>query len=129
MKNTAIIIASIFFLLNVNNVWAGEGSGHKKFHAKSVNTQIQLAETISNMLGYPSYILDGTSEAVMISYSVDENNVIHIAEISSPNTALKNYVMKHMDGKKMKKMHMEGRNGVVKVHFNGCENEKLHFQY
>lgn len=127
MKSLAIIIASIFLLSTA--ALAGEGTVNKRYHNKSVNGQIQLNEKISNMLGYPSYILDGASEAVMISYSVDENNIIHVQEISSPNIALKQYVLKHMDGKKMKNMHMEGKNGIVKVHFTGSKNEKLHFQY
>lgn len=127
MKNIAIIITSVFMLSTA--AFAGEGTVNKKSGKKSGNSKIQLTEKISNMLGYPSAILDGESEAVMISYSVDEKNIIHVQEISSANTTLKEYVLKHMDGKKMKKMHMEGKSGVVKVHFNANKKEKLSFQY
>lgn len=126
MKNIAIIIASIFLLSTA--AIAGEGTVNKRSNQESKNSQI-LTQKISNMLGYPSYILNGTSETVMISYSVDENNMIHVQEISTSNIALKQYVLKHMDGKKMKKNHMEGKNGVVKVHFNGTQSEKIYFQY
>jgi hypothetical protein len=105
---------------------AGENKGPNK---KEENTHIYLAEKISNMLGYPSDILEGASEVVMISYSVDENNIIHVSEILSPNIALKAYVLEHMDGKKMKNMHIEGKNGVVKVHFNGNKNQNSYFQF
>ncbi|WP_018345011.1 hypothetical protein [Cytophaga aurantiaca] len=128
MKNIAIIIASIF-LLGTTSAFAAKRATTKTSHKKSAASKVELAEKISNMLGYPSYILDGTSEAVMISYSVDENNIIHVGEISSSNIALKQYVLEHLDGKKMKRTHMEGQNGVMKVHFNGNKNEKLHFQY
>lgn len=127
MKKLAIIIASVFLFGTV--ALAGEGVANKKSLNKSTKAQIQLSEKISNMLGYPSYILEGKSEAIMIAYSVDENNIIHVDEILSSNIALKQYVLKHMDGKTMKKMHMEGKNGVVKVHFNGNKSQKLHFQY
>ena len=98
MRNIAIIISSIF-LLSMTAI-AGENKGPNK---KEENTHIYLAEKISNMLGYPSDILEGASEVVMISYSVDENNIIHVSEILSPNIALKAYVLEHMDGNKMKK--------------------------
>ena len=124
MKNLAVIIASIFIFSAA--ALAGENKGSTN---KNVNTQTQLSEKINNMLGYPSDILNGSSHAIVISYSVDENNIIHVDEILSSNIALKQYVLKHMDGKKMKNMHMEGKNGVVKVQFSGSKTQKLNFQY
>jgi len=126
MRNLAVIIVSIFLLSTA--AFAGKGIANKKSH-KLTNAQNQVSKNFSNMLGYPSSILDGTSETIMIAYSVDENDVIHVQEISSSNPELKKYVLKHLDGKKMKNVQMEGKNGVVKVQFNGDKKQKLNFQY
>ena len=127
MKNIALIIASIFLLSTA--VLASEGTVTKKSHKNTVNSNVHLTDKISTMLGYPSYILNGASETVMISYTVDENNVIHVQEISTSNAELKAYVLKHLEGKKIKNMQMDGKNGVVKVQFNGSKMQKLNFQY
>ena len=127
MRNVALIIAPLFLLSTA--AFAGEGTVSKKSHKKAETTNSDLRDKFSTMLGYPSYILDGTSESVMIAYSVDENNIIHVQEISSSNAELKEYVLKHLEGKTMKKMHMEGQNGVVKVHFNVDKNQNLYFQF
>jgi hypothetical protein len=127
MKSLAIIIASIFLLSTA--ALAGDGTAIKKSTKKAVNSQKQVAEQFSNLLGYPSDILDGASETVMIAYSVDENNIMHVQEVSTSNAELKQYVLKHLDGKKMKNMQTEGKNGVVKVHFNGNKNQDLYFQH
>jgi hypothetical protein len=127
MKKLVIIIASVFLFGTF--ALAGEGGSNKKSLNESTKTQIKLSAKINNMLTYPSDILDGKSEAIMIAYSIDENNIIHVDEILSSNIALKQYVLKHMDGKKMRNMYMEGKNGVVKVQFNGNESQKLYLQY
>lgn len=127
MRNVALIIAPLFLLSTA--AFAGEGTVTKKSHKKAETTKSHLTDKFSTMLGYPSYILDGASETVMISYTVDANNTIHVQEISSSNAELKKYVFKHLDGKKMKKMHMEGENGVVRVQFSGTKSQKLNFQY
>ena len=127
MRNVALIIAPLFLLSTAT--FAGEGTGTKKSHKKVETTNSHLTDKFSTMLGYPSYILDGATETVMISYSVDENNIIHVQEISSSNAELKKYVLKHLEGKKMKNMQMEGKSGVVKVQFSGTKRQKLNFQF
>ena len=127
MKNIAIIIATIF-LLSISAL-GNEGKANKNTNKKSVTVKTHLAGKFSSMIGYPSSILNEANETVMISYSVDENDVIHVNEISSTNAELKNYVLKHLDGKKIKNLKMEGQNGIVKVQFNGTKTQKLNFQY
>lgn len=125
MKNIALIFASMFLLSTA--ALAGEGKVNMRSHKKTANNKAQLSDKLSSMLDYPSYILDGTNETVMIAYSIDENDVMHVQDIISPNSELKEYIFKRLDGKKMK--NVEGKNGVVKVQFNATTNQRLFIQF
>jgi len=81
---------------------AGERRVNKKSH-KLTNAQNYLTENFFNLLGYPSSILDGKSETVMILYLVDKKDVIHVQQISTLDAELRKYVLKHLNGKKNEK--------------------------
>ena len=127
MKNISLIIATIFMLSFT--AMGNEGKANKNLNKKTVTVKTILANKFKSMLGYPSFILNEANEIVMVAYLIDENDVIHIKEISSSNVELKKYVFKHLDGKKIKNVKMEGLSGIVKLHFNVSNKQKINFQY
>jgi|GEM_PF-2466325 hypothetical protein len=127
MKTVASILVSILFM--VSAAVAGNGTANNKNHKKPANKESSINQRINGMIGLPLDVLHGNSQSVMISYSVDENNIMHVKEISGTNTELKQYIYNHLDGKAMKNTEAQGTNGVVKVHFNASKGNNIYLQY
>lgn len=112
MKKAALILASIFTL--TLTTFGESGSKNTKRHS----TQAEKVSIIfQNRIGYPSEMLHGTNQYVVISYSIDDNNIVHINNINGEDEELNNYIQKSIDGKKMKNMSLEGKSGIVKLYF------------
>jgi len=127
MKTAASILVSILFMISA--AFAGNGSANNKHHKKPVNKENAINQRINGMIGLPQDVLHGNSQTVMISYSVDEKNVMHVQEISGTNAELKKYIYKHLDGKAMKNTEAQGMSGIVKVHFNAYKGNNVYLQY
>jgi hypothetical protein len=114
MKKTALILASIF-TLTLTTFGVNGSKNHKRQFSQAEKVSIAF----QNKVGFPSELLYGRDQLVVISYSIDDNNIVHINYIKGDNAELNSYIQKSIDGKKMKKMSLEGKSGVVKLYFKG----------
>ncbi len=93
------------------------------------NKTLVLSQRINTLIGNPTHLLNGTNQSVMIAYDVDANNIMHVKDIATSNSELKEYITKRLDGKKIKNVQLSDMQGVVKVHFVSRKEHKLYLQY
>ncbi len=123
MKTVAVVLVSFLFM--ISTAIAGV---HEKKHKRPVNNVTVVNERINGMLGNPDNLLNGHSQSAMISYSIDQNNIIHVQEVATANAELKKYITKHLDGKKINNS-LHDQSGIVKVHFNAYKADNLYISY
>ena len=98
-------------------------------NASAKNKKHAVAQRINTLIGNPSDLLQGTNQSVMISYRLDENKIMHINDISTSNTELKEYILKRLNGRKFKNAALADMHGIVKVHFVSQNQQNLYLQY
>lgn len=103
---------------------ADEGETCKCSNSKSVaiqlNRKMEQASTIES-------IPNGT---VMLRYTIDENNQVHIAEIQSNNDLLKSIVTSKLEGQTIKVKGERCTEGYVRMNFVDMGNKtKAYIMY
>ena len=109
MKNFLLFFPMV---LLVFSGYAGNTNEDKKAANHSA-----FSTQVTNRVGYPSEILHNSKQSVIISYTIDESNIMHITDVSTSNNELKEYIIERLDGKKMKASTQNSLNGVVKIEF------------
>lgn len=128
MKKTISILVCIVCM--ITSAISVSGNQDSKF-IKSRKSQFKtlLTDQINGFVGYPAALLNGNNQSVIVSYELDENSIIHVKEILTSNIELKQYIIKHIDGKKIKGIKSNATEGVVKMHFVANKGQKYFFQY
>ncbi|MDF2456532.1 MAG: hypothetical protein K0R51_2525 [Cytophagaceae bacterium] len=113
LKSTLLVI-----LMSVSGLaMADEGETCKCANSKSVALQLnRKMEQASAAHGIPN----GT---VMLRYTIDENNQVHIAEIQSNNDLLKSIVSTNLEGQTIKMKGERCTEGYVRMNFVDTGNE------
>ena len=131
MKKAASIFVSMLFVITTA-IAAPDNStdnGEKSSKKSKTSHKLLITDQINNMMGYPNDLLNGNSQSVLVAYELDANNTMHVKEISTSNVELKEYVMKHIDGRKIKHAQLNPAEGVIKIHFVASEEQKYFIQY
>jgi len=124
MKTTTSILVSALFMITSAIAAPALINNKPKEHKTYLMT-----DQINYLIGYPSNLLKGSNQSVIVSYELDENSIFHVKEILTSNVELEAYIMKHIDGKKIRKTENAGSEGVVKIHFVANKEQKYFFQY
>ncbi len=124
MKTIIALLASTLFMISVVSA-----SPVKIDKSSRSNHPVQISDQINRMIGYPSQLLNGNDQSVVVSYELDAANIIHVKEVHTSNTALKEYVTKHLDGKKIKNAAVQTGENVVIIHFVASKEQQYFFQY
>ena len=120
---TSILVSALFMITSAISAPALINNKPKE------NKTYLMTDQINNLIGYPSDLLKGSNQSVIVSYELDENSIFHVKEILTSNVELEAYIMKHIDGKKIRKAENAGSEGVVKIHFVANKEQKYFFQY
>lgn len=120
LKGTLLVI-----LMSISGLaMADEGETCKCSNSKSVATQLnRKMEQASTIESIPN----GT---VMLRYTIDENNKVHIAEIQSNNDLLKSIVITKLEGQEIKVKGERCTEGYVRMNFVDTGNKtKAYIMY
>lgn len=120
LKGTLLVI-----LMSVSGLaMADEGETCKCSNSKSIATQLnRKMEKAATVQGIPN----GT---VMLRYTIDENNQVHIAEIQSNNDLLKSIVSTNLEGQTIKVKGERCTEGYVRMNFIDTGNKtKAYIMY
>jgi hypothetical protein len=107
LKSTLLVV-----LMSVSGLaMADEGEACKCSNSKFVATQLnRKMEQAASIQGIPN----GT---VMLKYTIDENNQVHIAEIQSNSDLLKSIVTANLEGQTIKVKGERCTEGYVRMNF------------
>ncbi|HSZ72487.1 MAG TPA: hypothetical protein VK750_07400 [Cytophagaceae bacterium] len=120
IKNTLLVV-----LMSISGLaMADEGGASKCSNSKSVASQLnRKMEEIASQQAIPN----GT---VMIRYTIDEDNKIHIADIQTNDLSLKEIVMNSLEGQSVKLKGEHCNEGFVRMNFVETNSKtKSHFQF
>lgn len=124
MKNiTTLFVSAIFMVITAFGANASNNT------PAAQNKQEIINKRINTLIGNPTELLHGTDQSVMISYEVDDNNIMHIKDIGTSNIELKEYIIKRLDGKRFKHTQISNIQGIVKVNFADQSEQNYYFQY
>jgi hypothetical protein len=113
LKSTLLVV-----LMSVSGLaMADEGEACKCSNSKFVATQLnRKMEQAASIQGIPN----GT---VMLKYTIDENNQVHIAEIQSNSDLLKSIVTANLEGQTIKVKGERCTEGYVRMNFIDTGNK------
>ncbi|MFN8415632.1 MAG: hypothetical protein U0U66_04790 [Cytophagaceae bacterium] len=121
MKKLFFIIAMVF---TASAVTMASNSGSKSSKGTKVRS---TNRTISDlMLSAP---VKAGEQSVLVSFSVDNQGVMHVQQVLTNDESMKTYVFQHLNGKRINLSDAERERGVVKLVFHNTNNSNLYFQY
>jgi len=128
MRKLIAIIYAVLFLGTVT--MAGEIG--KKAHKHPKTKCFQSASVkyqITDLVAYPTDILNGAEQSVYVSFTVDAQNRIQVSDAVSSNEELNSYVTEKLNGKSLKLNGQECSSGTLKLHFKASSSEGYFIQY
>lgn len=110
--------ALLVFLISVSGfTMADNGEACKCSNSKSVALQLnRKMEQAAAVHGIPN-------GSVIIKYTIDDNDRVHIAEIESNNDVLKSIVVSNLEGQKIKVKGERCVEGYVRMNFVDTGNK------
>jgi len=88
---------------------------------KMVSSTEQVGQ-IMDLIGTPSLDIRNESKLV-VHYSINEHNLIEVNDVETESKALKNYVMRNMNGKRIKGNDIEVKDLSLNIVFKSEKNE------
>ena len=123
MKNLTIVFLMISSLLlghiSANAVTTSTKKDRTK--TKMVSSTEQVGQ-IMDLIGTPSLDIRNESKLV-VHYSINEHNLIEVNDVETESKALKNYVMRNMNGKRIKGNDIEVKDLSLNIVFKSEKNE------
>lgn len=105
-------------------VTMASGSGNKA----SKEAKVRFTnKTISDlMLSAP---VKTGEQVVLVSFSVDNQGVMHVQQVLTNDENMRSYVYQHLNGKRVNLSDAERERGVVRLVFNNTNSSNMYFQY
>ena len=118
MKKVIFSGFALMVLLQTSVVSANSSVERPK--GKKNATYASVSSEIKDMLDFHDFgAINKDNGKVMISYYVDQNNLLHIKDIGSNNAELRNYVLETLEGKKVHAANVENnKDNVLKLNFD-----------
>jgi len=123
MKKLTKISLMVVMLLSVSGLaMADQGETCKCSNSQEIASQLsRKMDKVSTRIAIPN----GT---VILKYSLDENNTIHIQEVQTNDAALKQIVMDNLEGLIIKVKGEKCAEGVVRMKFIESSNDEINTQ-
>lgn len=123
MKKLTKISLLVVMMLSVSGLaMADQGETSKCANSQQVAAQLShKMDKVSTRVAIPN----GT---VILKYSLDENNAIHIEEIQTNDAALKQIVKENLEGLIITLKGDKCAEGIVRMKFVGSSNDEIDTQ-
>ncbi len=123
MKKLIKISLLVVMMLSVSGLaMADQGETCKCSNSQAIASQLShKMDKVSTRIAIPN----GT---VILKYSLDENNKIHILEVQTNDAALKQIVMDNLEGLEIKVKGEKCAEGVVRMKFIESSDDEINTQ-
>lgn len=123
MKKLTKISLLIVMMLSVSGLaMADQGETCKCANSQEVASQLSVKmDKVSTRIAIPN----GT---VILRYSLDENNKIHLMEVQTNDAALKQIVLDNLEGLVVKLKGEKCAEGIVRMKFVESSNDEINTQ-
>jgi len=123
MKKLTKISLLIVMMLSVSGLaMADQGETCKCSNSQEVASQLSAKmDKVSTRIAIPN----GT---VILKYSLDENNKIHLMEVQTNDAALKQIVLDNLEGLGVKLKGEKCAEGIVRMKFIESSNDEINTQ-
>jgi len=91
-----------------------------------INTR-SVSKQLSNMMQHAVVAKTNPAGAVMVQYTIDGNNRIHIEAMQSNSEILSTLVKNELEGKKIKMNGSQCTSGFLKINFTGAQQENINY--
>ena len=123
MKKLTKISLLVVMMLSVS----GLAFADQEETCKCANSQ-QIASQLSRKMDKVSTRIAIPNGTVILKYSVDENNAIHIQDIQTNDAALKQIVMENLEGLIVSIKGEKCAEGMVRMKFVESSNDQINTQ-
>lgn len=115
-----IIFSGFALMILLQTALVSANSTIEKPKGKKNATYANVSSEIKDMLDFHDFGSINTSKGnVLISYYVDQNNLLHIKDIGSKNAELRNYVLETLEGKQVHASNIEtNKENTLKLSFD-----------
>jgi hypothetical protein len=123
MKKLIKISLLIVMMLSVSPLaMADKGETCKCSNSQEIASQLSVKmDKVSTRIAIPN----GT---VILKYSIDENNKIHLLEVQTNDKALKQIVLDNLEGLVIKVKGERCAEGIVRMKFAASSNDEINTQ-
>ena len=115
-----IIFSGFALMILLQTAVVSANSSVERPKGKKNATYASVSSEIKDMLDFHDFgAINKTNGKVLISYYIDQNNLLHIKDIGSNNADLRNYVLQTLDGKEVHASNIENnKESILKLNFD-----------